>query len=175
MTLSPSGSVQKTIVVVASQARAFEVFTAGIDTWWPRTHHIGKSPMKQCIIEGRAGGRCHTLQQDGTDCDWGEILAWEPPHRFVMAWKITHEWGYEPDLANASEVEVLFTDLGEGKTRVDLEHRHFERMGLSGEIMRTAVSSPGGWGTLLDLFAAEISKSAPAQARGIQDFGRRKS
>ena len=162
MTLSPSGSVQKTIVVEASLARAFEVFTAGIDTWWPRTHHIGKSPMKKCLIEGRAGGRCYSQQADGTDCEWGEVLAWEPPHRFVMAWKITHEWGYEPDLAKASEVEVTFTDAGSCKTRVDLEHRYFERMGPSGEIMRTAVAAPGGWDTLLDLFAARLAGSPAA-------------
>lgn len=163
MTSSPSGTVQKTIIVEATQARAFEVFTAGMDSWWPRTHHIGKSPMKQCIIEARAGGRCYTIQQDGTDCDWGEILEWEPPRRFVMAWKITHEWGYQPDLARASEVEVLFIDVGGGKTRVDLEHRHFERMGPSGEIMRSAVAAPGGWGTLLGMFAAYVAGSASTQ------------
>lgn len=162
MTPARSDSVQKTIVVEAGLDRAFKVFTAGIDSWWPRTHHIGKSPMKQCIIEGRVGGRCHTLQQDGTDCDWGEVLSWEPPHRFVMAWKITHEWGYEHDPSKASEVEVLFTDLGNGKTRIDLEHRHFGRMGPFGEIMRTAVSSPGGWGTLLGMFAAHVAGSTPA-------------
>jgi hypothetical protein len=67
-----------------------------------------------------------------------------------MAWQITHEWGYQPDLANASEVEVCFTAVDEGKTRVDLEHRYFERMGAGGAEMRTAVA--GGWGKLLEMF-----------------------
>ena len=53
MTATGSNPVQKTITVEASQERAFEVFTAGIDTWWPRSHHIGKSPMKKNIVEGR--------------------------------------------------------------------------------------------------------------------------
>lgn len=152
MTSVAEASVKKSIVVNASVAHAFEVFTAGYDSWWPRTHHIGKSPMQEAIMETRVGGRCYTKQVDGTECDWGQILEWDPPHRFVLAWKITHEWGYEPDLARSSEVEVRFAPDPGGGTRVDLEHRHFDRMGPAGETMRTSVSGPGGWPTLLDLF-----------------------
>jgi len=151
--------VRKSVTVKAGAERAFEVFTQGIDTWWPRTHHIGKSPMKKAIIEGRAGGRCYSEQVDGTDCDWGEVLVWEPPRRFVMAWKITHQWGYEPDAKKASEVEVRFTPLEGGSTRVDLEHRYFERHGAGGAAMRTAVDSTGGWNDLLQLYAAQADKA----------------
>jgi len=150
--------VRKSVTVKAGAERAFEVFTQGIDTWWPRTHHIGKSPMKKAIIEGRAGGRCYSEQVDGTDCDWGEVLVWEPPRRFVMAWKITHQWGYEPDVKKASEVEVRFTPQEDGSTRVDLEHRYFERHGAGGAVMRTAVDSTGGWNDLLQLYAAQVAK-----------------
>ena len=151
--------VTKTVSVNASPERAFHVFTAGYDTWWPRSHHIGKSPMKKAIIEGRAGGRCYTEQRDGTECDWGRVLVWEPPHRLVIAWQITHEWGYQPDLAQSSEVEVRFTPEGAG-TRVDLEHRHLDRHGAGAAAMRTAVDSPNGWGGLLQLYAARASESA---------------
>jgi uncharacterized protein YndB with AHSA1/START domain len=145
--------VLKTIVVKARVERAFRVFTEGIDTWWPRTHHIGKSPMTKTMIEGRAGGRCYSEQEDGTECDWGEILAWDPPQRFVMAWKIAANWTYEPDLGKSSEVEVRFTPQGDGFTRVDLEHRHFERMGAAGgESMRKMVDGQMGWADLLALF-----------------------
>ena len=146
--------VLKTITVKASAEKAFRVFTEGMDSWWPRTHHIGKSPMTKAILEGRPGGRCYSEQEDGAQCDWGEVLVWEPPQRFVMAWKITHAWGYEPDLSKASEVEVRFTPLGDS-TRVDLEHRHFERHGAGAEVMRTSIDSPGGWGGLLALYAAK--------------------
>ncbi len=151
--------VQKSITVRASAQRAFDVFTSDFDSWWPRSHHIGKSPMKRAIIEGRVGGRCYTEQEDGTDCPWGAILEWDPPRRFVLAWMITHEWGYEADRSKSSEVEVRFTDVGGGQTRVDLEHRHFERMGDGGATMRAGVGAPGGWGTLLDLFAERVDKS----------------
>ena len=153
-----NASVRKAITVQASAERAFEVFTAGLDRWWPRTHHIGSSPLKRSVMQGRVGGRVYSEQEDGTECDWAEIVEWEPPRRFVMAWKINAQWQYEPDLAKASEVEVRFTPLAGGSTRVDLEHRHFERMGPGSETMRGMVDSEGGWGQLMQLFATEAEK-----------------
>jgi uncharacterized protein YndB with AHSA1/START domain len=147
--------VRKTVTVKASAKHAFKVFTAGFDTWWPRSHHIGKVPMKRAVMEGRAGGRCYSEQTDGSECDWGEIVEWEPPKRLVMAWKINAQWQYEPDLAKASEVEVRFTPLEDGSTRVDLEHRNFERVGAGWESMREMVNAEGGWGGLLQAYAAE--------------------
>jgi hypothetical protein len=152
--------VRKTVTVKASAEHAFDVFTAGFDRWWPRSHHIGKSPMVRGVIEGRMGGRCYSEQADGTDCEWAQVTSWEPPRRFVLAWKITPAWQYETDLAKSSEVEVTFTPLGDGSTRVDLEHRNFARAGAGWEAMRTAVNSEGGWNGLLQLFAAETEKAA---------------
>jgi uncharacterized protein YndB with AHSA1/START domain len=161
MTSVADTSVKKSVTVNTSVERAFEVFTSGFDGWWPRSHHIGKSPMTAAIIEAGVGGRCYTRQEDGTDCTWGQVLAWDPPHRFVMAWQITHEWGYESDLAKSSEVEVRFTAEPGGGTRVDLEHRHFERMGAGGAAMRVGVSGPGGWPTIMELFKARAEQAAP--------------
>jgi uncharacterized protein YndB with AHSA1/START domain len=157
---SVAAPVCKTITVKASTDRAFRVFTHDFDSWWPRTHHIGASPMKKAIIEGKAGGRCYTQQEDGTDCDWGQVLVWEPPRRFVFAWQITHEWGYQPDLAQSSEVEIRFTPTADGGTRVDLEHRHFERHGAGAASMRAGVDSPDGWGGLLALYAARVEATS---------------
>lgn len=152
--------VQKSITVKASPERAFQVFTEEIDTWWPRSHHIGKVPMKKALIEGREGGRCYTEQIDGSECDWGQVLVWEPPARFVMAWQIDYVgWRYEPEVAKSSEVEVRFTPRPDGTTQVDLEHRFFDRHGESGAGMRTAVSAPNGWSGILQLFAARIEEN----------------
>lgn len=152
----PIAPVRKSVTVRASQADAFRIFTTEMDSWWPRSHHIGKSPMKRVIVEPKTGGRCYTEQVDNTDCDWGSVLAWEPPRRFVMAWQITHEWQFQPDLAKSSEVEVTFTALGDGRTRVDLEHRHFERHGTGAAAMRAGVDSPNGWGDLLALYTRRV-------------------
>jgi uncharacterized protein YndB with AHSA1/START domain len=150
--------VRKSITVKASPERAFHVFTAEYDTWWPRSHHIGKAPMKRAIIEGRAGGRCYTEQTDGTECDWGTVLVWDPPRRVVLAWQIDGKWQFEPDLAKSSEVEVRFTPQSDGSTRVDLEHRHLGRHGDEASAIRTAVDSPNGWTGLLQLFAARVEQ-----------------
>ncbi len=151
-------SVRKSVTVNASPQEAFEIFTDDFDSWWPRSHHIGKSPMTKAIIEGRRGGRCYTEQEDGTECDWGTVIAWEPPRRFVIAWQIAANWQFEPDLKKSSEVEIRFTPVENEKTRVDLEHRGFERMTTGAAEMRAGVSGEGGWGGLLQLFAARVDQ-----------------
>jgi uncharacterized protein YndB with AHSA1/START domain len=158
MTTVESGHVtpvSKTLSVKAPVERAFDVFTRGFDSWWPRGHHIGSSPMKRAVIEGKIGGRCYSEQVDGTDCPWGSVLVWEPPTRVVIAWQITPQWTYEPDLAKSSEVEITFTPEA-GGTRVQLEHRHFERHGDGAAAMKSGVDSPNGWGALLALYARKV-------------------
>jgi hypothetical protein len=151
--------VRRSVTVKTGVEHAFHVFTEGFDSWWPRAHHIGTSPMKRGVIEPFVGGRLYSEQVDGTDCPWGQVTTWDPPRRFVFAWQITHEWGFEPDLTRASEVEVQFTPQPDGSTRVDLEHRHFNRMGPGGDEMRTAVGGDGGWGGLLKMFADKAEQN----------------
>ena len=158
MTTETIAPVRRSVVVRASAERAFSIFTDDFDSWWPRSHHIGSSPMTKAFIEGRKGGRCGALQEDGTDCPWGTVLDWDPPRRFVMAWQINPDWTYQPDLALSSEVEVRFTPLGDGTTRVDLEHRNFDRHGAGGATMATGVGGEGGWGALLAGFAERVVK-----------------
>ena len=157
MNLEP---VHKSITVKASPERAFRVFTEGIDTWWPRQHHIGTAELKKSVVEGRKGGRCYSEQTDGSEADWGTVLVWEPPKRVVWSWQITPQWKFEPDLAKSSEVEITFTPIPGGETRVDLKHDHWERHGEGVESMYQGVGGPGGWSGMLALFAAEAEKVA---------------
>jgi len=143
--------VRKSIRVKAAPARAFEVFTAGMGRWWPGTHSINGSPMKDAIIEPREGGRWYERGEDGSECEWGRVLAWEPPGRLVLAWQIDAQWRYDANLV--TEVEVKFLPDGDG-TRVELEHRHIERFGDQSEAARAALDSPGGWGGLLEMYGA---------------------
>ena len=153
MTEHTADTVRKSISVRASPERAFEVFTREFDSWWPRTHHIGKAPMKKAVIQGMVGGHCYTEQTDGTVCQWGTVLVWEPPHRLVLAWQIDGQWQYVPHVAQASEVEVRFTPESGHSTRVELEHRYLSRHGAEAAGIRSAVDSPNGWSGLLELFA----------------------
>jgi DinB family protein/activator of Hsp90 ATPase-like protein len=159
--------VRKSVTVTTSVEHAFAVFTEGFDTWWPRSHHVGESPLGRAVIEGRVGGRCYGRSVDGTECPWGRITVWEPPRRFAFAWMLDGEWKYNPDLSHASEVDVTFTALDDRSTRVDLEHRHFERHGASGAQVRTGVSSPNGWADLLRLYAATAAPAPAAPLRPV--------
>jgi uncharacterized protein YndB with AHSA1/START domain len=150
--------VRKTVTVATTPQRAFEVFTAGFDRWWPRSHSIGEAPLRTAVIEPREGGRWYGLLENGTEAEWGDVLAWEPPTRLLLAWRIGADWNYDRELL--TEVEVVFTPEGEGATRVSFEHRLLENMGAEGEGARAAFDSEGGWSGLLQLFAAEAAKSA---------------
>src|SRR5687768_2871694 len=108
--------IRKTVEVAATPEKAFRVFTEGLDRWWPRRFQIGRTPLARAVLEPRAGGRWYEVGEDGGECDWGEVLAWDPPRRLVLAWRITSAFVFDP--AAHSEVEVLFTALPSGITRV---------------------------------------------------------
>jgi len=148
-TITPA-PVRKTVTVKTSPAHAFEVFTQGIGDWWPATHHIGASPLKLPVVEPAPGGRWYSICQDDSICEIGKVLAWEPPGRLVLTWQIDGQFRYDPDLV--TEIEVRFADLGDGTTRVDLEHRHLERMGDTAEHGRAMLDSPNGWGLIMSLY-----------------------
>jgi len=149
--------VRKSVLVKAPPARAFEVFTAKMSAWWPATHTILKSSFKEAVVEPRAGGRWYHVGEDGSTCETGLVRVWSPPHRLVLVWQLDANWQYDRDLD--TEVELNFVAEGDG-TRVQLEHRHLERMGKGAETARAAVDSPGGWSGLLGAFRSAVEKGA---------------
>ena len=148
--------VRKVIVVNAELEHAFAVFTKNMGQWWPKEHHIGASPMIAVVIEPRNGGRWYERDEDGSECEWGTVLAYEPPQRLVLAWHLNGDFEFVPDITQASEVEIRFTSQV-GKTKVELEHRHFERHGDSGERLRTQVDKPEGWSYVLENYLKSFS------------------
>jgi uncharacterized protein YndB with AHSA1/START domain len=89
---------------------------------------------------------------DSSECDWGRVITWEPLTRLVLAWQLTADWVFDPGFE--TEVEVRFSEITPGKTRVDLEHRNLERFGDRVEQMAKALDSNGGWQGLLAQYAA---------------------
>lgn len=144
--------VKKTIVVNAAPARAFEVFVARFDAWWPKTHHIGKADMKESVLEPRSGGRWYERGVDGSECEWGRVLAYEPPGRLVLSWNINSKFQYDESLA--SEVEVRFFAESNGRTRVELEHRIESE---DAEAIRASVDSPNGWTGVLASYQLAVA------------------
>ncbi len=147
--------VRKSVLVNATPGRAFEVFTAHIDRWWPKSHNIGSAPIRRIAIEPRVGGRWYNDLKDGSQVTIGHVRLWEPGRRFIVSWEISPDWKPEPREAFASEVEVQFIAVAEGTTRIEVEHRDFERMGEPGGTkMRGEVDN--GWPAILRLAADEI-------------------
>jgi len=158
VTIAP---VRKSVVVDVDPARAFAVFTAGFDRWWPKK--VPADPARQgalpavveSVIEPFAGGRWYSRCADGREVDLGHVLAWEPGRRLLLTWEFNAHW--QPDASAPSEVEITFLAEGEHRTRVQLEHRHFERMGKDGgEKMRRDVE--GGWPARLESYAREVAR-----------------
>lgn len=149
-------SVTKSITVNAGRERAFAVFTEKFFTWWPKSHHIGDAELADAVIEPRVGGRWYERDADGGECDWGVVLAYDPPDRVLLSWHLQGDWSYHPDPAKASEVEVRFVAEADDRTRVELTHRHIERHD-GHEQVRVGVDSPNGWSGILAGYAEAIT------------------
>ncbi len=150
--------VRKSLIVNAPVEHVFEIFTRHHDAWWPRAHHIGERADFTAILEPRVGGRWFERGDDGSECNWGRVLAWEPPHRLVVSWDISADWKYDPTLA--TEVEVRFIAESDERTRVELEHRKLERYADKAEMMRAIFDSPEAWIRTLQAMA-KVAEEKP--------------
>jgi DNA-binding transcriptional ArsR family regulator/uncharacterized protein YndB with AHSA1/START domain len=141
--------VRKSITVNAPVAQAFEVFTAQIDTWWPRaTHSVYGDEVVEVALEPSGGGLVCERTADGREAEWGRIVEWEPPSRVVFDWYP----GYGPEVA--TRLEVRFSAERDGTTRVDLEHRGWEVFGERAAEQHRSYDT--GWVAVLRPFVARI-------------------
>ena len=131
--------------------RAFETWTARIDTWWPRDHTVTADDDLAVVLEPRPGGRIYERTGAGDEHEWGEVTIWEPPTRFGYLWHLRR------DRADATDVEVRFVDAGGGSTTVEIVHSGWERLGADGEPWRDR--NHGGWATLLPHFVEAAERS----------------
>ncbi len=148
-------TVTKSVTVGAGREHAFTVFTERFSSWWPTSHHIGAADLADAFIEPREGGRWYERGVDGSECEWGRVLAWDPPERVVLSWHLQGDWSYDPDPARASEIEVRFVAEAPDRTRVELEHRHIDRHDRADQVM-IGVDSPNGWSGILAAYARAV-------------------
>jgi len=151
-TTNSPAPVRKTVRVAVPPQKAFEVFTTRMSKWWLLEHSMLKAPRESVVLEPRQGGRWYERATDGSECSWGYVIAWEPPHRVVLAWQIDGSWQFNDKLV--TEVEVRFASDGSSGTRVELEHRNMERFGEGAEALRAAFDGEQGWGAELASFLA---------------------
>jgi uncharacterized protein YndB with AHSA1/START domain len=151
--------VRQSTLVRSDIGHTFEVFVREIGVWWPvQMISRGQQRVRDVTIEQRLGGRVYETWDDGTTVEWGELLAWEPPTRFVMTWHAT---------AVSTEVELTFAELGPALTRVSVCHRGWEA--LTEEQLSKDCAGPGGylggafnagWTHILTCLAATAERSA---------------
>src|SRR5262249_3453644 len=128
-------AVRKVMSVQAPVDVAWRVFTEKMGKWWPLAHYkIGKAKAVDAVLEPRVGGRWYERGEDGSTCDWGRVLVWEPNSRLVLTWDIGADWQFDPKLN--TEIEVRFIADGKDATRVELEHRLLDRYGEDRDKMR---------------------------------------
>lgn len=106
-----------------------------------------EADVERLVLEEREGGELYELTRSGEKAHWAWVTAWEPPFRLVLAWHLT------PERSAPTEIEVRFTPEG-GGTRLDLEHRHWERLGADGGAARDGYRS--GWDPVLERFAEAV-------------------
>ena len=115
-------TIWKSVRLPLGLEEAFELFTAGVGTWWPAaTHSIHGDAVAEVVLEPRVGGELYERTTSGDKARWATVTAWEPPYRLVLEWQVNP--ASPPTL-----VTVAFAADGDG-TRVDLEHSGWEAYG----------------------------------------------
>ena len=152
--------VRQSVLVRRALEPAFNAFVATIGAWWPvDPFSSGKGAVRDIVIERRPGGRVYESWADGTEVAWGEVVAWEPPARFVMTWQQTPV---------PTEVEFSFAALGPALTRITVEHRGWQA--LTEDQLGADCALPGGylagsyatgWTRILSRAAAALDPAAP--------------
>ena len=145
--------IRETVSVRTDPERSFHVFTEQIDSWWPIASYsravseFEHENVKAISLEfqSRLGGSILEHMSDGRVLPWAKVIAWQPPHRVVLAWR-PHS---EPEPPTELEVTFVARDRG---TLVELEHRGWQHLS---EEFRTGLYEiyVRGWPTTLELFA----------------------
>ena len=163
--MQPELKVTKSIVVDVTPTRAFEFFLDQ-ERWWPiATHHMAEPAGEAAVLEPFVGGRWYEVSSDGSETDWGRVLAFEPPHRILLTWQMSADWTYEPDPARTSEIEVTFVAEGRNRTRLIYEHRHLERYANQAEAMRMVLDRPGAAEAVLAAFESALAAAQASRRR----------
>lgn len=101
--------------VSCSPEHAFEVFTARIGEWWDPAYTGNAETLTTVTIDPRMRGQITERHNDGSEHDWGEVIAWDPPARVAFSFTLAQ------DRTVPSVVRAMFVPSDEG-THVTFEH-----------------------------------------------------
>lgn len=132
--------VHKEVDVPVPPARAFELFTRDIGRWWPLgTHGVFGARATVTFDAERIVERL-----DERESTWAEVIDWDPPRGFRVAWHPGHPGDRSTDL------RVAFRPHGAG-CRVVLDHSGWERIGHA----EASASYETGWDVVLGEYLRE--------------------
>jgi uncharacterized protein YndB with AHSA1/START domain len=154
--------IRATLPVGVPAVEAFNRFTQELNHWWPPTGRAQSAP--KVVIECRPGGRWYERDATGSECVWGRVLGWTPPHGLVLGWQVGADGEFDPGLH--TELELSFVAISAKVTRVSLEHRHLERYGAAAAQQAAVLSSAVGWVGILERFARHCSPGAERASKG---------
>lgn len=141
--------IEKRLSLKASPERAFAHFTDNITQWWPlATHSLSQANAKTVVFEATKGGRIYEIDATGGEREWGRVKECAAPHRLVFSWVLEKP-------ADATEVEVTFTDDGKGGTDFSLTHRGWLET-KSGAGRREMYDN--GWAPVLAAYERTLSR-----------------
>jgi uncharacterized protein YndB with AHSA1/START domain len=134
--------IRKKIRVEVPIARAFEVFTQGLQDWWPVESHSLHGGVPSA--DWRPGGLLVETTSDGGRFEWADVLEYDPPVGLRLRWRVNpgKPW---------TELKVSFVADGAG-TLVELVHAGWESYADgAGEELAGYTS---GWDIVLGRYAA---------------------
>ncbi len=129
---------------------AFSTWTGRASTWWPSDHSVSGERGLEVVFEERVGGRIYERTPSGVEHQWGLITAWEPPTRLAYTWHLR----FGPE--DATDVEVRFVDIGGDRTRIEIAHAGWERLGESAPQRREG--NRLGWTAVFPHFVEAIER-----------------
>jgi uncharacterized protein YndB with AHSA1/START domain len=152
--MGASAPIRQSVTVRRSPEHAFQLFTEGMGTWWPvESYSRAVSEFKddgvhveRLEVQPRLRGLVLEHMSDGRVMHWAEVTGWDPPRTVVFSWR-PHSMPEPP-----TELEVTFASQGPG-TRVDLEHRGWERLSPQARDGLYEIYARG-WAFTLDRFAS---------------------
>lgn len=143
-----TASISHEIIVEAGAPATFDIFTRHLGDWWPLAYTFSGPAFAGAWIDAHAGGTWHEQNAAGELLPWGAVRIFQRVERLVLAFAIGPQRRPAPGHA-ASEVDIRFQDAGTGLTRVQVEHRDFDRHGDGATTVREGMDSPHGWPLIL--------------------------
>jgi len=139
-------------LVRCSPAHAFDTWTDRASAWWPPDHTVSRERGSRVVFEPLAGGRIYERTPAGKEIEWGEIVEWDPPRRLRYLWHIA------TDPQNATDVEIVFREMPDATTRVEIVHGGWDSLGDVGQAWRDA--NHAGWNGVLPSYEEAVNLRA---------------